>query len=156
MITKIIVKIIPQEHIEILQLLLYILQLPGISNIINLTPLLQEIIPQLAHNSVPYRKLVRECLQRLNSTAKNVLQRYNKTLNEIDRASEDYDWIMICELIDLVKHWMQVSQPADCYPPAFNDALIFAFNKRSHKVTKVKEKCSDFLFDLLEKYPTYR
>lgn len=73
MITKIIVKILPQEHIEILQLLLYILQLPGISNIINLTPLLQEIIPQLAHNSVPYRKLVRECLQRLNSTAKNVL-----------------------------------------------------------------------------------
>lgn len=51
---------------------------------------------------------------------------------------------------------MQVSEPADCYPPALNDALIFAFNKRNHKTPKIKEKCSFFLFNLLERYPSYR
>lgn len=60
------------------------------------------------------------------------------------------------ELLQLVEHWIQVSQPADCYPPALNDALIFAFNKRNTKITKVKEKCATFLFNLLEKYPSYR
>jgi hypothetical protein len=61
--------------------------MPGISNIINLQPLLDILIPQLADSSVPYRKNVRECLQRLNCTAKNVLEAYNKKLNEIDREN---------------------------------------------------------------------
>lgn len=63
---------------------------------------------------------------------------YNKKLNEIDRGNEEFDWILIYELLQLVMHWMQVSEPADCYPPALNDALIFAFNKRTNKTTKVK------------------
>jgi hypothetical protein len=37
---------------------------------------------------------------------------------------------------------MAVSEPADCYPPVLNDALLFSFNKRSTKVPKVREKCS--------------
>lgn len=51
---------------------------------------------------------------------------------------------------------MEISEPADCYPPAFNDAVIFAFNKRKTKIPKIQEKCSDFLFNVLEKYPSYR
>lgn len=53
--------------------MLHIVQVPGICNIINLNPLLEVLLSQLADPSVPYRRLVRECLQRLNSTARNVL-----------------------------------------------------------------------------------
>lgn len=60
------------------------------------------------------------------------------------------------ELLQLVSHWISVSEPGDCYPPALNDAIIFAFNKRSTKIPKIRDKCSEFLFSLLEKYPSYR
>jgi hypothetical protein len=99
---------------------------------------------------------VRECLQRLNSTARHVLEAYSRKLNEMDGGQEECDWIVIYEVLQLVMHWMQSSEPADCYPPALNDALIFAFHKRTHTTTKVKEKCADFLFNLLERYPSYR
>ena len=81
LITKIIIKLLPNHHLEILELFLHILHVPGICNIINLSPLLDVLLPQLADPSVPYRRLVRECLQRLNTTAKNVLEAYNRKLN---------------------------------------------------------------------------
>lgn len=112
--------------------------MPGICNIINMHSLLDVLMPQLGDNSVPYRKQVRDCFHRLNTTAKSVLEFYNRKLNEIDRNNEEYDWIHVFELLGLVSHWISVSEPADCYPPALNDAVIFSFNKRHTKIPKIR------------------
>jgi len=77
------------------ELLAHILGKPGISNIVNLNPFLEILIVQLGDSSVPYRKQVRECFLRLNRNAKNVLEFYNRKLNEIDRNNEEYDWILV-------------------------------------------------------------
>ena len=63
------------------ELLAHILGKPGISNIINLHPLLEILLPQLGDSSVLYRKQVRECFLRLNRNAKNVMEFYNRKLN---------------------------------------------------------------------------
>ena len=93
-------------------MLLHILHLPGIVNIVSLQPLFESILVQLGDPSVPYRRLVRECLRRLNTTCKQILESYNKQLNELDRSEADGDWIFTYELLGLVMHWMEVSQPA--------------------------------------------
>lgn len=72
-ITKIIIKLLPDKHLEIITLLTHILSIPGISNIINMRTLLDILLPQLGDSSVPYRKQVRDCFQRLNTITKGVI-----------------------------------------------------------------------------------
>lgn len=81
----------------------------GIANIINLKGLLDVLMPQLGDASVPYRKQVRDCFQKLNCSAKGIIEFYNKKLNEIGENNEEYDWIQVYELFQLILSWISVS-----------------------------------------------
>ncbi len=81
--TKIIIRVLPDKHLQVIELLLNILSKPGIANIIYLEPLFQILLSQIADDSVIYRRQVRECLKKLNCVAKDITNYYNKKLMEI-------------------------------------------------------------------------
>jgi hypothetical protein len=88
-IVKLIVRLLPEKHLEVVLLLGHILAIPGIANIINLQGLLQVLLPQLGDSEVPYRQQVRDCFRKLNCAARGVVECYTRKLNEIDRNQEE-------------------------------------------------------------------
>lgn len=150
---KVVVKFLPERHLDLLLLLKKIMGRPGKNNVINLAILPEVLLPQLSSQQVPYRREVREVMKTLNlDIPRHTLAKYEQELEE----AASMGWLQLYEILGLLEHWIDANME-DSYPPTLNPFLpMICRNSQNGEVAKVKDKALELLLMILDRYGGYR